>query len=367
MNGPGRTGAGLAAALAVGAWLTGGQGWEVPTAQGACVMEREPAGQSAVFMRHLGSGCTDQEREAQAVAADDLFAALKQGKGVDVAGVLIDGDLLFDALPAVPLDTVPDLPPAVREALRAGRINDVRQLSGPVVITRSVVRGTIGSRLKEGAVVARRPVTLIGTTFERTADFSHMVFLDEVDGSEAVFLSQALFVQDRFTRPVRFEKTAFGPHTRFHRSVFNEPVSFVRAGFNGLSEFLEVTFDKEASFSRAYFKMGTGFSGSRFVGILDFSESLFEREAFFTFTVFEQDAYFRRAVFRGMADFSNAEFKGIDDFSKVMFDAQPNFSRVKTSGTPRSPGGLQDPRIMYGIAAILAVFTLGLLWSMRRP
>jgi hypothetical protein len=111
--------------------------------------------------------------------------------------------------------------------------------------------------------------------------------------------------------------------------------------------------------------MGTGFSGSRFGGILDFSEALFEREAFFTFTVFERDAYFRRSTFRGTADFSDAQFKGIDDFSKVMFDVQPSFARAKASGARPSPGSLQDPRMMYGIAAILAVFTVVFLLSMR--
>jgi uncharacterized protein YjbI with pentapeptide repeats len=354
------------AAVTVGVWLTGLSDWKVSPAQGACAMERESADQP-VFVRHLGSDCTEQEREARAVRADEVFAALKQGRSVNVAGAMVVGDLFLDALPPARVETLTDLPPAVRDALRARQIAEVRKLTGPIVITRSIVRGAIVNRLRDSAIVVQGPVTLTGTTFERTADFSHTVFLGEVDGSETVFLSPALFVQARFTQPVRFEQTAFGPHTRFHRSVFSEPVSFLRAGFNGLSEFLEVTFDKEAGFSRAYFKMGTGFSGSRFGGILDFSEAVFEREVFFTFTVFEQDAYFRRAIFRGTADFSDAHFKGLDDFSKVMFDAQPNFSRVKVSGTTRSPGGLQDPRIMYGIAAVLAIFTLGLLWSMRKP
>jgi uncharacterized protein YjbI with pentapeptide repeats len=345
-------------------WLNGLGGWDVEPAQGACAMERERADQPAVFTRHLGPDCTEQEREAQAVRADEVLAAVKQGRGVDIAGAMIAGDLFFDALPAVTIEAVPDLPAAVREALRARQIAEVRRL-GPIIITRSVMRGAIGSTLKDGAMLVQGPVVLTGTTFERAADFSRTVFLGPVDGSDAVFLSPALFVQARFTQPVLFERTAFGPHSRFHRSVFGGPVSFLRAGFNGLSEFLEVTFEKEASFSRAYFKMGTGFSGSRFGGILDFSEAVFEREAFFTFTVFEQDAYFRRSTFRGTADFSDARFEGLDDFSKVLFDAQPNFSRVQVSEARRTPGGLQDPRVMYGIAALLAVFTLGLLWSLR--
>ncbi|MEK7294795.1 MAG: pentapeptide repeat-containing protein [Nitrospirota bacterium] len=348
--------------VAVGAWLNG---WEVPQAQSACVLERERPDQPAMFVRHFGSECTEQEREAQAVNADEVFAALKNGKGVDIDGATIVGDLFFDALPPVKAEAISNPPSLLRDALRVQQITEVRRLAGPIAITHSVVRGTIGMRLKDGYVVVQGPVTLTGTTFERTADFSRMVFLGPVDCSEAVFLSQVFFIQALFAQPARFEKTAFGPHSRFHRSVFGESVSFLRAGFNGLAEFLEVTFEKEASFSRAYFKMGTGFSGSRFGGILDFSEALFEREAFFTFTVFEQDAYFRRSTFRGTADFSDAQFKGIDDFSKVMFDVQPSFARVQVSDARPSPGSLQDPRMMYGIAAVLAVFTLVFILSMR--
>jgi pentapeptide repeat protein len=357
-----RLGRAVLAAAAVCAWLNG---WETSRAQGACLLERERPDQPTTFVRHFGSACTEQERAAQAIKAGDVMAALKAGKGVDIEGATIVGDLFFDALPLVKAAAISNPPALLRDALRARQITEVRRVAGPIAITRSAIRGTVGTRLEEGYVVVEGPVALTGTTFERTADFSRMVFLGPVDCSEAVFLSQALFIQALFAQPVRFEKTAFGPHSRFHRSAFGEPVSFLRAGFNGLAEFLEVTFEKEASFSRTYFKMGTGFSGSRFGGILDFSEALFEREAFFTFAVFERDAYFRRSTFRGTADFSDAQFKGIDDFSKVMFDVQPSFARVQASGARPAPGGLQDPRVMYGIAAILAVFTLVFLWSMK--
>jgi hypothetical protein len=341
-------------------------GWAAPAAWGACVMERGRADQPAAFVRHLGPGCTDQERDAQAVKADEVVAALKAGHTVDIAGALIVGDVLFDGLAPVKAAALPGPPSILQERLRAQPAAEIRRIAGPLAMTRSVVRGIIGSQLREGYVVVEGPVTMAGTTFERAADFSRTTFLGPADFSEAVFLSQAFFIQALFARPARFEKTAFGPHSRFHRAVFGEPVTFLRAGFNGLAEFLEVTFEKDASFSQAYFKMGTGFSGSRFRGVLDFSEALFEREAFFTFAVFEQDAYFRRATFRGTADFSDARFLGLDDFSKVMFTVEPRFARVQAGGPRPTPGGLQDPRMLYGIAAVLFVFTLLFLASLRK-
>lgn len=340
-------------------------GWAA-SAGGACVMERERPDQPAAFVRHLGSGCTEQERAAQAIKAEDVTAALQAGKAVDIAGAVIVGDLLFDALPPVKAGTLSGASPVLQETLRTQPNADIRRIAGSIAVTQSVVRGIIGAQRKDGYVVAEAPVTMTGTTFERAADFSRTAFLGSVDFSEAVFLSQAFFIQSLFAQPARFEKTAFGPHSRFHRAIFGEPVTFLRAGFNGLAEFLEVTFEKEASFSRTYFKMGTGFSGSRFRGILDFSEALFEREAFFTFAVFEQDAYFRRTTFRGTADFSDARFNGLDDFSKVMFAVEPRFVRVQAGGPRPTPGGLQDPRVLYGIAAVLFIFTLLFLASLRK-
>ncbi|WP_447972437.1 pentapeptide repeat-containing protein [Nitrospira sp. Kam-Ns4a] len=340
--------------------------WSRPAA-GTCVLEPVPPRGTGALTRYLGKDCTDQERAAQAVSASDVLAALRDGKGVDLRGVVVTGDLLLDQLQpiaATDLGVVPSL--RLRERLQRERLEEVRVINGPIAIRDSVIRGLVTTNLRRGLLIVNGPVVMTGTTFERPLDLSFTAFLGPVDFSEAVFLGEGFFIQALFDQPVRFEKTAFGIHSRFHRSRFAETATFTRAGFNGLAEFLEVTFDKDAGFSRAYFKMGAGFSGSRFRGILDFSEALFEREAFFLFTVFEQDAYFRRTTFRGRADFSDAQFQALDDFSKVMFEVEPSFARTKVSQVPTTPRGLQDPRVFYAIAATLFAFTVVLLLFMRR-
>lgn len=331
-----------------------------------CPVERTPAGAGTPFTLHLGKGCSEQEREAQGVSALDLLAALQEGRGVDLVGVVVTGDLLLDRLPVQRVETVPNLSPQVQEAIRRQGADDIRVIAGPMSIRDSVVRGMVGSRIKEGLVITNGPVTMAGTTFERAVDFSQTVFAGPVDFSQAIFLNEGFFVGALFAQAVNFEKTAFGIHTRFHKARFLGPVTFHRAGFNGLAEFIQVSFEKEAGFAQTYFKMGAGFSGSRFAGTLDFSEALFEREAFFMFTVFERDAYFRRVTFRGEANFSDSEFKGLDDFSKAFFNTEPRFARAKISGVPPKPGGLQDPRVLYIIAAALFAFTLLFVFVLRR-
>ena len=331
-----------------------------------CSFEPAPVDPHAPFTRHLPKSCTQQERDRLAVHAEELLSALTEGRGIDLAGVVVTGDLAFDRLPLKPAAAA-DFPlPRLKEVVESRRITEVRVIGGPLSLRDSVVHGEIASNLREGLLLVQGPVITSGTTFERKVDFSHAAFSASVDFSDSILLQQGFFIEAVFTRPARFERTAFGVHSRFHRAVFADTVTFLRAGFSGLSEFLEVSFEKDASFSRTYFKKGAGFSGSRFRGGLDFSEATFEREAFFLFTLFEGDAYFRRGTFRATADFSDAEFKGLADFSKVFFEIEPNFARTKSNPNRRSLGGLQDPKVLYAIVAAVLVFILAFILVLRK-
>ena len=330
-----------------------------------CQPNRE-AGAANQFVRHLGPDCSHEERQALAVPAADVIAAVKEGKSLDLRGVIVTGDLLLDQLPAEPASSVHVTSSRLNDVIGERGLTTVRIIRGALSIRDSVITGTLATRLQDGLLIIDGPVDLSGTQFARMLDLSFTGFGGAVDLSGAVLLKEGFFVRSVFTRGAKFDLTAFGGHARFHRARFAGPASFVRTGFNGLTEFLEVTFEQEASFSRAYFKMGTGFSGSRFAGVLDFSEALFEHEAYFSYAEFERDAYFRRTTFRGRADFGEARFDGLDDFSKVMFEQTPNFAGAKIPSVPRQPGGLQNAKFLYVIAALLACFTVILIIFMRR-
>ncbi len=331
-----------------------------------CLEAGKVPGASEVLSRHLTGDCTERAREALALTADEIVSALREGKGVDLEGVVVIGDMWLDALPVVNPEALPRLPPSVRQGMGGRQFQEVRVINGPMRIRDSRVRGKISTNLRAGFLVVTGPVDMAGTTFEEDVDFSRTVFLEPVDLSGAVFRGESLFLQDRFEEQARFTQTAFGPRTRFHKAQFLENVTFLGAGFNGTAEFMEVQFERDAIFSRTYFRLGTGFSGSRFRGMLDFSEAVFEREAFFVYSIFEGDAYFRRTTFRSLADFSNAEFHGLDDFTKTVFEQEPRFSGTKAAAGGRSPGGLQDPRVLYAIAGALLILTILLVLTLRR-
>jgi len=339
---------------------------KVIDAAGNCVLEADSATDPPVFRRHLVGGCTKQERAAQAVAAEEVLAAIQQGRGVDLAGVVLTDDLMLDQLQPVAVAEVGSLSSAARQFLTERHVEQVRMSHVPLMIEDALVRGVVATRLKDSYLVIEGPTRLNRSIFEQTVDLSHVLFLNRVDATDAVFQREAFFIKSGFQQGAVFERTAFGPHTRFHRATFVGPTSFLRSGFNGLAEFLEVSFDQEASFSRTYFKMGTGFSGSRFGAVLDFSEALFEREVYFLFTVFDADAYFRRSTFKSVADFSDAQFNGLADFSKVYFRIEPTFARARLAGEPPRRSGLQNPVLLYGIVISLVVFTVLFVLALRK-
>jgi uncharacterized protein YjbI with pentapeptide repeats len=313
-----------------------------------CEVASLASGPGVALTRHLGADCTGQEREARAVDAAQLMQAFKEGKGIDLSGVIIRGDLSLDMLPVGSL-------PSELEGMKDLEGREVRMISGSVTIVDSVVRGAIRHGSPQGFLVIRGPVTFSGTTFEQLVDLSRTVFIQPVTLSAARFLRESYFVQGRFLRDVFAEHTSFGPHTRFHRSVFLGPATFQQSRFNGLAEFLEVVFEKDVNLSRTYFKLGTGFSGTRFHGLADFSEASFDGDAFFTFTQFEGDADFRRATFRSTADFSDALFKRRDDFSKAVFEKGPQFARVARSTTAQAPQESENQTIQYAFILSLLV------------
>ena len=338
-----------------------------------CAVEREPAGETTVFMRHFAADCSKLDRATRAVDAADLLSALRAGKGVSVKNAVISGDLLLTHLKSVPLSSIV-LPESPLARLRQAGVTEVRIIQGPFIIESSVMDGIIDTQLKPDMVehrvlgdmvIIRRPVSFKGTTFTKEVDLSRTVFLETVDSSNAVYLGDALFLASIFTKPVTFEKTAFAGNTRFYQASFEEPVTFLRAGFNGLTNFLSVRFQKESSFSRAYFKMGTGFSGSRFDGISDFSEAVFDKAAFFMNAVFGADTYFRRAVFRGEISFSDAAFQAKDDFARVFYQQEPNFTRA-TFAVPRSSAGFENPVFLTIIVASLMIFFLAFIIILKK-
>jgi hypothetical protein len=336
----------------------------------SCELSADHKSQASVYVRHLGSDCSAQEREQQAVAAQDLLQALKAGRGLDLQGVVVTGDLSLDALPIASEEQVRGLPVAVREWLAQQGTQEIRLVQGGIAIRDSTVRGSTTHHSRQGYLLIEGAVTMTGTKFEGSQDWSRVIFLEPVNWSGTVFSREGFFVQDRFWRDAAFDRTRFNVQSRFHRTVFQEAASFREATFNGLAELLEVTFRGPAHFTGSRFMQGSGFSGSHFHSEADFSRSLFEREVYFMFTVFDQLALFRGAVFRSLNSYADAEFNGTGDFSTTVFEQTPEFTRTTFKGERLLPSNDSASWLVYLpvylVAAVGLIFTLLILKQASR-
>ncbi len=322
---------------------------------------------ATVMVRHLKGRCLEEDRDAFSVSADDVLEALRRGKGVDLKGVVLTGDLFFDRLPLTPVEANRIGVPAIVKRLEEERVSAARVIHGPFILEDVEVRGVLATRLGEtGYVLVRGPVGMRGTVVRRAVDFSRMVFLDHADFSGMRIGHEGFFIRAVFAGDADFTRTNFGTHSRFHQARFLGKAAFAGAAFPGLAEFLEVSFAEDAEFSRARFAQGTGFSGSRFHRASNFSAARFEREVYFRFTDFQEKANFRRARFRATADFTAARFGGGTDFRDAVFETPRRISGVEIPEPGgEAASGLRNPAYWLAVG-LLALLCLGLLAWKRR-
>jgi uncharacterized protein YjbI with pentapeptide repeats len=346
------------------AWLSG---LRVDEASAACTVEPPVSGPAGRFVLHLAADCTDAERQAHAVSGAAVIEAMAKGDTIDLVGVLIRGDVLFDNLPVQTTQLPKGLSPEQQAALTQLNAEELRLVLAPVTIRHSVVLGTVRHRSSKGTLQFAASVDFHGTTFKDAVDFSRTVFEGAFDLSEAAFEKEAYFVQGQFGHLLNCKETKFGRHTRFHRSIFRGSMTCTGAIFDGMAEFLEVTFEHSLTMERVRFGAGTGFSGSRFARHANFSDAIFSREAFFSFARFGGEVSFTGAQFLGAADFSDAIFKTPDDLMKARFDQAPLLTRTIRLTPAQATGWLQSPSGQYGItlffllmAALLVAYALKL-------
>ena len=326
-----------------------------PEADAGCVVETSATGIEAGLVIHLSPSCTQAERESHAVRGEVIMDAIAKGHSVDLLGVLVRGDMIFDRLAVQPTARLPG--PTSERANREDRGggNGQRIVRKALSLRDSVVLGAVRHRAADGTLQFDGPVDVSGSHFKEGVDLSRSVFHKPVEFSQAAFEKEAYFVQGQFAMSVGCRETKFGPSTRFHQSTFRGSVDCTSALFDGMAEFLEVTFEQPAVFERSRFGLGTGFSGSRFKGRASFREAIFSRETFFGFAAFESEAVFAGAQFLGSADFSHTEFRQQDDLAKARFDQPPLLDQTKRLEPAQSAGFLQTRNGQYALTLMFLV------------
>ncbi|GJL63811.1 MAG: hypothetical protein NPIRA04_24650 [Nitrospirales bacterium] len=332
----------------------------------SCEVSQSSSTEPEIFRRHLIGSCTAEERERLAVQADSLFQALKEGKRVDLRGVIIVGDLMLDQLPLQPI-SASTLPSAEAQQVAAERqVEEGRIIQQAVSVHNAVIQGNWATNLRQGLVVILGEFSVTGTRFEQSVDFSHTFFLQGLNFSNTEILYEGFFVRAHFEKSAIFNKVLFGTHSRFHKAQFKQDALFLESRFTGLAEFLEVIFEQGANFRKVQFQMGTGFSGAQFAGPAIFSESLFLREAFFRFASFEQEADFQGVTFQKISDFTDSSFAGHTNFKDVEFFVPPQFSGTTLEGTEEGVNKQKNVSETLSVLLVFLGFLCVLAWGVKK-
>lgn len=337
-----------------------------PEAEAVCVVEAPATGIDAGLVIHLSSTCTPAERETHAVHGEAIMDAIAKGRPVDLLGVIVRGDLIFDHLAVQATSRSPLPTPEIMKVEDRVDGNEQRLVRKALSLRDSVVLGAVSHRSTGGTLRFEGPVNFSRSHFREGVDLSRSVFKERVELSAATFDKETYFVQGQFVRQMDCRETKFGSSTRFHQSTFRGSVDCTGALFDGMAEFLEVIFEQPATFERSRFGMGTGFSGSRFKSRVSFSEAIFSRETFFGFATFENEAVFAGAQFLGSVDFSNAEFTQQDDLAKARFDQAPLLAQTKRFESAQPTGLFQTRNGQYALTlAFLIVAALLVAYAVR--
>jgi uncharacterized protein YjbI with pentapeptide repeats len=334
---------------------------------GMCQVEAPAGGTGRPLVKKLAPGCSAVERETHAVSSVAIMEALERGQAVELAGVIVRGDLIFDRLPVQTAKMKRGSPPEHQEPPNQLSGQEVQLVRGALTISDSVVLGAMRYRSAQGTLQFDGPVDFHGTTFTEGVDLSRARFQGSVDLSGVALQKETFFIQGQFTQSLACREAKFGPHTRFHRAMFHGPVDCTGALFDGLAEFLEVTFQQQALFARVRFGSGTGFSGSRFAQQVSFHEAIFSRDTFFGFVVFEGAASFAGAQFLGKADFSDAEFKQPDDLARARFDQPALLVRTQRAVQDQPDQGMDSPIGQHALTVgLLFLAAMLLAYALKR-
>ena len=297
----------------------------------ACRLLEPPVNPADTLWVHLEGFCLSTDQRAWAVKGVDVLEALKAGKSLDFQGALLVGDIMLDQLPAQPIAEISNIPAEIQKRFHQRGLETARVIQGAVTIRDSRFEQVLATNLVDGALVILGEVTIAGTTFLQSVDFSKIIFAKPLVFTNVQVEYEGFFIGAHFEHAVDFSHTNFGTHSRFHKAVFRGPVIFAEVEFDGVAEFLEVEFQQTANFSRAKFLSGTGFSGSVFHGPVDFSGARTEQEIYFRFSEFKKGVSFRHGQFQSVVDFSNSRFEGEHDFSEAEFAVQPEFAASNIS------------------------------------
>jgi len=258
------------------------------------------------------------------VEASDLVDRVRDGRGIDRAGITVVGELdLRDA------GTV-QIPFRCVSCLFTGSI-----VARDVIFNRML--DLSGSRI-DGSIDAVGSVLSGGFLFRSSdespariggpADFSHSTFGDATSFDGATFANASDFTGSTFLGRTSFADVMFEGDTSFDDVTFSADAVF--------SSLALATSEDEPPLTCAPVVLGAfagqaSFDRAAFGGVVDFRQRCFVQDATFLSATFNKRVDFTLANFHAKTSFDGASFEGDGAFLASSFDGEVSFQRASAA------------------------------------
>lgn len=279
---------------------------------------------SLILKYVLPDNCSDKDKEANPIAAEEVVEAIKAGKSVEIVNAVIEGSFNLESV----------------------------VVKGKITIARTKFKGTVDCSY----ATFKKVLSLKGSTFEADAKFrASTVEKDIFLNDRATFQGAANFDDLTVTGVFQGKSITFKKDATFNGTQIKRDAFFSSTTFEGKVEFISAYFGGDAYFSKAVFKQNAFFASARIEGNASFPSARFKNKAQFRMTRFGGLAEFTDAVFEGEADFEATQIRGTAEFAGAEFKGKASFSICKFEENTLFGGAVFEKDVYFQSASFRIV------------
>ena len=257
---------------------------------------------------------SDEQREAQPLAAAAIVAAILHGREVNIRNARIEGAFTLDSRTIDSKITIEE-----------------SWFVGPLDCTYATFKHTVSFK---GSAFADM-VTFRAATFEKELYVDQATFAGKVDfsnvGAFEIFCNSARFekelVLDDFStaKSLQCTECIFGGQATISGNV-GGGASFRKARFDSKAHFPGLHVGRRCRFEEARFKGRVSFAGAQFEANTSFHSAIFEGEADFVSVRAIGTVVFNAVEFKQKTSFASAQFEAEISFASATFEGDADFA-----------------------------------------
>jgi len=270
-------------------------------------MKKEETSKSLKYI--LPDNCSETEKEANPIAAEEIVEAIKCGNNIEIINRVIEGPFILKHI-------------NVEGKITIQKTNIKCQVDWSYATFKQVLNLENSTFKKDATftgIIVENDIVQDNVTFEGKATFSNITVNGVFHSRDSTFIKEAIFVESIFKKRVEFSKSIFEGDVDFGITLIGSDALFNNAKFKQMANFHSVRIKMKAGFNSTIFKDKAIFNQAQIEGSAFFDTAIFEDEADFGSARIGGAAVFNGAKFKKLVNFNCAKINGAVFFNKALF------------------------------------------------